>query len=76
MSSYLTCSHLTATTGTCWLLYIFSLLEKDDHGVANVETNVAAVVVSYGVATLLNYEAVPVALVLSVEFFFNFSRNV
>ena len=53
-----------------------SLLEKYDHGVTNVETNVAAVVVSDRVAAFLNDEAVPVSLVLPVELFFDFPRDV
>ena len=55
---------------------VFSLLEKDDHRVTNVQADVATVIVRYRMPTFLNDEAVPVAFITSIEFFFNFSRNV
>jgi len=53
-----------------------SLFEEDDHGVSNVEADVAPVVVGDGVAALLDDEAVPVALELVVELLFDFARHV
>lgn len=53
-----------------------SLFEEDDHGIANIETNIASIVVSYGVATLLDDEAVPIALVLPIKLLLDFTRDV
>ena len=53
-----------------------SLFEKDYHGVADVEADVAAVVVRDWVTTFLDNEAVPITLVPSIEFFFDLASDV
>jgi len=50
-----------------------SLFEKHDHGVADVQAHVAAVVVRDGVTTLFDHKAMPVPVVTSVKFLFDFS---
>ena len=56
---------------SCW-----SLLEEDDHWIADVEAYVAAVIVRYGVAALLNDEAMPIAFKLSIKLVLDLSGNV
>ena len=57
-------------------LTAISLFEEYDHWVADVQANVAAVVVRYRVATFLDNEAVPVTLVPPIKIFLDLTGNV
>ena len=53
-----------------------SLFKEDNHRVADVQADVAPIIVRYGVAALLNYEAVPVALVPPIKLFLNLPGDI
>ena len=58
------------------ILEAISLFEEDDHRVANVQTDVAAIVMCYGVTTLFNNETMPVAFIPPIELFFDLTGNI
>ena len=53
-----------------------SLFEQHNHRVADVEADVAAVVMRYRMTTFLYYKAVPIALVSSIKLLLNLSSDV
>ena len=57
-------------------LCVFSLLEQNDHRIANVEADIASIVVGYGVASLLNDKAVPVALIPPVKLLLDLASDI
>ena len=52
------------------------MLEEYYHRIADIEANIAAIVMRYRVTAFLNYEAMPVSFVFSIEFFLYLSRDV
>ena len=60
----------------CECIWRCSLFKEDDHWVANVQANVAAVVMSYWVASFFNDKAMPIPLVPPVEFLLDLPRDV
>ena len=53
-----------------------SLLEEHNHGVADVQAYVAAIVMRYRMTTFLDYETVPISLISSIELFFDFTSDI
>ena len=62
--------------GLNFILAYLSLFEEHHHWIANVQTDVAAVVVSDAVAAFFNHKTVPVPLVLPIKLFLDFTSDI